>query len=114
MKTDKMFMLHIRDEILFLEENTKGLTFEKLDTDKVVQHFVQKSLEIIGEASKKLSDEQKARCPAISWKSVSGMRDRLTHGYFDINWEMVWYVLQNDIQQLKKGFINIISAIGWE
>ncbi len=41
MKTDKMFTLHIRDEILFLEENTKGLTFEKLDTDKVVQHFVQ-------------------------------------------------------------------------
>ena len=114
MKTDKMFILHICDEILFLEENTKDLTFEKLDTDKVVQHFVQKSLEIIGEASKKLSDEQKARCPAISWKSGSGMRDRLTHGYFDINWEIVWNVLQNDIHPLKKCIMKIISANGWE
>ncbi len=42
------------------------------------------------------------------------MRDRLTHGYFDINWEIVWNVLQNDIQPLKKCIMKIISANEWE
>lgn len=56
---DWVYLLRIRDEIAFLEENTRYLRYERLDSDKVIQHVVQKSLEIIGEASKRLSTETK-------------------------------------------------------
>ena len=52
--SDRVYLLHIRDEITCLEENTHDLSYERLDSDKVIQHVAQKSLEIIGEASKKL------------------------------------------------------------
>ncbi|MDU9375752.1 hypothetical protein McpSp1_03310 [Methanocorpusculaceae archaeon Sp1] len=115
MKTDadRVYLLHIRDEILFLEENTKDLSYEKLDSDKVIQHVVQKSLEIIGEASKKLSVEIKDNCKNIPWHNVAGMRDRLTHGYFEVNWELVWNVLQHDIAPLKVCINQIIAEKGW-
>ncbi|HJK78273.1 MAG TPA: DUF86 domain-containing protein [Methanocorpusculum sp.] len=111
--SDRVYLLHIRDEITFLEENTHDLSYERLDSDKVIQHVVQKSLEIIGEASKKLSTETKDRCTQIPWHHVAGMRDRLTHGYFEVNWELVWNVLQNDIMPLKACINRILTEKGW-
>ncbi len=73
-----------------------------LDSDKRVQHIVQKSIEIIGEAGKHISDELKNSCPEIPWRQVAGMRDRLTHGYFEVNWELVWIVLNDDISETEE------------
>ncbi|HJJ54999.1 MAG TPA: DUF86 domain-containing protein [Methanocorpusculum sp.] len=99
-KTDRQFVLHIRDEINLLSELSQTLTYEKLLTDKFTQHCIQKSLEIIGEAAKNISEETKAQCPQIPWHELTGMRDKLTHDYFGINWEIVWGVLEHDIPQL--------------
>lgn len=101
MKDDHIYLLHIHDEILFLEETFPDLTFEMLCSDKKSQHIAQKSLEIIGEASKKLSDEMKSTHPEIPWRLITGMRDKLTHCYFDVSWEAVWHALRVDIPQLK-------------
>ncbi|WP_052297260.1 HepT-like ribonuclease domain-containing protein [Methanolacinia petrolearia] len=65
MNRDRMFICHIRDEIEFLSDATESLTYEKLDADKIMQHVVQKSLEIIGEAAKNVSPELKAEYPEI-------------------------------------------------
>ncbi|MDO5845873.1 MAG: DUF86 domain-containing protein [Methanocorpusculum sp.] len=108
--SDRLFLCHIHDEILFLDEVTADLTFEMLDSDKRSQHIVQKSIEIIGEAGKQISDELKTSCPDIPWRQVAGMRDRLTHGYFDINWELVWIVLHDDIPRLKKCVEKILDT----
>lgn len=111
---DRVYLLHIRDEISFLETVTKDLRYEQLDSDKLMQHVVQKSLEIIGEASKKISVETKDSCKNIPWHNVAGMRDRLTHGYFDVNWELVWNVLQEDIEPLKNCVERILCEKRWK
>ena len=113
MNRDRMFICHIRDEIEFLSDATVSLTYEKLDNDKAIQHIVQKSLEIIGEASKNVSPEMKAEYPEIHWSVIGKMRDRLTHGYFDVSWDIVWNVLNDDIPSLKSGISAIITDKEW-
>ena len=109
-KQDRMFVFHIRDELRFLDEITEDLTYEELISDKIKQHCIQKSLEIIGEASKNISDGLKLKCKNIPWREIAGMRDKLSHGYFDINWEIVWNVLKNELVALK----NCIEKIAAE
>lgn len=108
-KEDRLFTHHIRDELLLLEKVTENLTYSELLDNLILQHCIQKSLEIIGEASKKISDEQKANCPKIPWKQIAGMRDKLSHGYFDINWEIVWDVLHNDVPYLTLCIQKLLS-----
>lgn len=72
--------------------------------------MAQKSLEIIGEASKRLSDDLKAAYPAVPWRMIAGMRDKLTHCYFDVSWEAVWHALQVDVPQLKQVVDEILRS----
>jgi uncharacterized protein with HEPN domain len=66
-----------------------------------MQRAVVRSLEIIGEAAKRVPDDWRARAPAIEWRRMSGMRDRLIHGYFGVDLDVVWDVLQTKIPALK-------------
>ena len=59
-----------------------------------------RSLEIIGEATKKIPVDQKLRWPTIAWKNMAGMRDRLIHDYMGVNYLIVWDVVTNFIPDL--------------
>lgn len=96
-----MIPIH-RKKVCFWMRLPQTLRLIVLDSDKRVQHIVQKSIEIIGEAGKHISDELKNSCPEIPWRQVAGMRDRLTHGYFEVNWELVWIVLNDDISETEE------------
>ena len=61
-----------------------------------------RSLEIIGEADKKLPDDFRQRFPEIEWKLIAGMRDKLIHGYFGIDQEIVWDVVTNKVPELAE------------
>jgi len=65
-----------------------GLMGDDLRSDAIVR-----TLEIVGEACKQVSQATRARFPAVPWKAIAGMRDRLTHGYDDVNWQRVWETL---------------------
>ncbi|MDV0442726.1 DUF86 domain-containing protein [Methanorbis rubei] len=110
---DSVYIRHIHDEIEFLEENFQNLTYAELTSDKRAQHMITKALEIIGEASKNLSDATKNEHNTIEWRLIAGMRDRLTHSYDDVSWKTVWDVLQNDIPALKIGIDQILAEKGW-
>lgn len=91
------YVAHILVEAQFLTAQSQGLTYEKfIENDLLIRAFV-RSLEIIGEASKKVPDELRFDYPEFNWKGAAGMRDKLIHHYFGIDYEIVWDIIQNEI-----------------
>jgi uncharacterized protein with HEPN domain len=105
--SDNQLLQHIQDEILFIENEVRILTEEKFLTDAKSQRAFARSLEIIGEAVKNLSEEFIARHSEIEWRKIAGMRDKLIHGYFSVNYKLVWDVAKNIIPNLKQRLHNI-------
>ena len=66
-------------------------------------------LTIIGEASKSVSSELKEHHPEIPWKEISGMRDKIIHHYFGVDYEAVWLTVKTDIPDLKEKIIRILK-----
>ncbi len=74
---------------------------QAFDTDELVRTWVIHHLEIIGEATRSMPQEFKDQHPEIPWKGISGMRNILTHIYFNIDLDAVWDVVEQDLPTLK-------------
>lgn len=68
-----------------------------------------KDIEIIGEAASKISEGTKLKYSNIPWKDIVGMRNRLIHGYFDVNIKLVWNTTQNNLPPLIKSLKEILN-----
>jgi uncharacterized protein with HEPN domain len=94
---DQIRILHIR------EAAEKGLPFidgrspTDLDSDEMLMLALTKLIEIIGEAAKNVSDAGRQTFPNFDWRAAARMRDRLTHHYFDINRDILWATVVNDL-----------------
>ena len=102
---------HILIEVDFLVEVRVTLTREVLNADPVLQRAVVRSLEIIGEASKRVPPEIRDASPSIEWRAMAGMRDRLIHDYFGVDLDIVWRVLQTNIPVLQREVRRILGAV---
>ena len=108
MKDDKVFLLHIRDAIQnILSYTTNGQ--QAFLSDSKTQDAVIRNLEIIGEASKKISETFKSNNPSIPWKPMSGMRDKLIHDYFSVNLEIIWNVVEQELPRLSEKLAAILN-----
>ena len=72
----------------------------QLDTDELLVDALVRVIEVVGEAARHVSAETRATMPEIPWPQVVGMRDRLAHGYFDVNIERVWNTVTNEFAPL--------------
>jgi uncharacterized protein with HEPN domain len=100
---------HIYDETTFITVSAKGKSKNDLFEDGLFSRAVIRSLEIIGEASKKIDDEFKTQHPYIEWRKMAGTRDRLIHHYFGVDYDVVWDIIQNKIPDLHKGIQDILD-----
>ena len=90
------------DELDFILNYTKDIDFNSLVHDELLQRAIIRSLEIIGEAVKQIDDVFKGNHDEIEWKKIAGIRDILIHRYFNIDWDIVWDIIQHKIPELRE------------
>jgi uncharacterized protein with HEPN domain len=95
------FIEDILDGMNKAETLLEGVSYSQFETDFRINFAVVRALEIIGEAAKRLPDDLRQRYPDIPWKGMAGMRDRIIHGYDNVDLQIVWDVVKSDIPQIK-------------
>ena len=102
-------MEHILDAISNVEQFMEDVTKEEFLKNKEKQYAVLRALEIVGEATKNLSRELKTKNREIQWRDIGGMRDKLIHGYFGVNLNLVWETVKKNLPDLKKQFSKMLK-----
>jgi uncharacterized protein with HEPN domain len=106
------YLQHILIETRYLTDQTQGLEPETFLHDETLKRAFIRSLEIIGEAVKQLPDDVKQRYGHLEWRAMAGMRDRLIHGYFGVDYDIVWDVVTNKIPELQQAVEHILRQEG--
>lgn len=100
-KDPQVFLKHILESIEWIEEETKGISQDEFIKNVPAQDAAIRRLEIIGEAVKNLPGDFKKKYPSIPWQKIAGLRDKLIHGYFGIDLELVWEIIKKDLPLFK-------------
>lgn len=102
---------HILDATEKIERYLKGLDKQAFQLDEKTQDAVVRQLEIIGEAATNPTGDLRSKNPQVAWQFATAMRNRLIHGYFDVDPEIVWDTTQNDLPILKMEINKILATL---
>ena len=104
-------LLHIQKEATYLQRCKASHPLSEIIHDEDLSRAVVRSLEIIGEAVKSLPAEWRENYPAVPWRQIARMRDRLIHHYFDIDFEVVGNVLESEIDPLASTVVQMLQEL---
>jgi uncharacterized protein with HEPN domain len=106
---DEFYLNNIFESCKHIIEFIKNIEFETFEKTRLIQSAVIRELEIIGEATKNLTEDIRQVFKNIPWSKIAGMRDKLIHGYFTVDLNEVWNTAKKDICNLKIDIENILS-----
>jgi uncharacterized protein with HEPN domain len=104
------YLRHIQIEINFLIQASAGVTLERFLDDATLQRAFVRSIEVIGEAAKQVPDTFRSQHPHVAWRGMAGMRDRLIHGYFGVDYTLVWDVVTKRVPELNEQISSILET----
>ena len=96
------YLRHILVEVEYLIGQSQGMTYERFAADETLRRAFARSLEKIGESVKNLPQEFRLSHPEVEWGPIGQMRGRLIHGYFGVDYQLVWDVVHEKLPGLKR------------
>ena len=99
-RDDQVRLQHMLDAAREAIGFAQGRARTDLDSDRMLVLSLIKEIEIVGEAATQVSEVTREQLPEIPWTDIVGMRNRLVHAYFDINLEILWRTVQDDLPPL--------------
>ncbi len=113
-KGDQLYLEHILSCIHQIAIYTTGMDKKGFDENKLVQDGCIRQLEILGEATKRISVNLRNKHAHLPWKQMAGMRDVLIHDYLYVDLDIVWKTLSESIPAIEAEIENLVSNIGDE
>ena len=101
MRDYRLYLKDILSAMDSIEAFVEGMSFAEFCADDKTSSAVIRKLEIIGEATKNITDEIRQQYPTVPWKEMAGMRDRLIHFYFGVDYRLVWTTIKERLPQVK-------------
>ncbi len=112
MKPKRIYIDYLNDMVSSAEkalEFVAGMNGDEFLRDEKTVFAVIRALEILGEAAKKIPNEIRDKYPAIPWREVAGMRDKLIHDYFGVNLQLIWKTVQDDLPELLPKLREVVE-----
>lgn len=110
MRDEKQLLRDILKSISAIQKYT-SLGQHRFKSDELIQTWVVRHLEVIGEAARKLPDQSRADMPDVPWKNIIGMRNHLIHAYFHIDIVIVWEAVEHDLPVLKQQIADYLGDV---
>jgi len=107
---DRVRVLHMIDACEVAAQFIAGRSRADLDDDRMLLFALIRAIEVIGEAASKISENTRAASSQLPWSAIVGMRNRLIHGYFDIDTDIVWKTVTDNLPPLVPMLKEVLKS----
>ena len=105
-----IYLRDIIENMRLAEDFVQGMTYESFVSDPKTAYAVLRCLEVIGEAAKHVPVSIREQYPAVPWKDMAGMRDRVIHFYFGVSNEKIWHTIKDDLPTVRPLLEQIVKG----
>jgi uncharacterized protein with HEPN domain len=110
-KTPRLYLEHIQESIALIERRLAGKTFEEFVGDHALRDSIERRIEIISEASRRLPAEMKARHPDVPWPAIAAIGNVLRHEYYAIEPAALWQIATKDVRALSAAVDSLLAEV---
>ena len=111
MRSSLLYLSEMLNAIRTIKDFTQDMDKESFFKDEKTKSAVAHQILILGEASKGIPADVKSRAPNLNWKSIAGMRDRMIHAYFNVDYDLLWDTAKNRVPEVEKELEKLIDEL---